>query len=155
MGVFAAHPPSHCPISLQILFSLACICSLFLLPHRFVSFSEGNLLLQPLFTQLLTPFLGFPLAKIKQTKDQTSVPPAHLCVPNKAIIFPLESENLGLLWVNQPVFPTLGMTGSTCHHAYQLKRNQKLLFLQRSLFSGERGKKSFSSFAKSNIVILL
>lgn len=107
---FLPHPPYYSSISLQILFSLAFIYFLFLLPHRFVLFSKDNLLSPPIFIQLLTLFLELTWTKIKWTNktNQTSVQPAHVRVPNKAIILPLESENFGLLWVNWHIFPTRG-----------------------------------------------
>lgn len=54
------HPPSGSTVSLQILLSLTCISFLSLLACRFVLFSKDNLLLCPIFIQLLTLFLGSP-----------------------------------------------------------------------------------------------
>lgn len=152
------HPSSCSTVSLKILFSLACTWFLFFLLCRFVLFPKDNGLLHPMLKEFLNSFPCIATNKNQTNKcthkKQTSVQPIPFCVPNKTVIFPLEFENLGLLWVNGHISPARGRGPLTCHGAYQLQRDQKLLFPQRSLSFGER-KKSFSSFAKSNIVFLL
>lgn len=126
------HPSSCSTVSLKILFSLACTWFLFFLLCRFVLFPKDNGLLHPMLKEFLNSFPCIATNKNQTNKcthkKQTSVQPIPFCVPDKTVIFPLEFENLGLLWVNGHISPARGRGPLTCHGAYQLQRDQKLLF---------------------------
>ena len=163
-GELCVATPLHCPLagfaSLQILFSLTRLSFLSLFLYRFVLFSKDDLLLGPILIQLLTLFLESPCTMIKQTNKQkrTGLQSSQLTfvVPNRAMVFPLESENFGGAPSNPAYIPKPGAWQLTGSPVYQLKREHNLLFLyRRPLFFEEREKKTFSSFAKSNIVFPL
>ena len=134
---FVSGTPLHCPLSgiasLQILFSLTRLSFLSLFLYRFVLFSKDDLLLGPILIQLLTLFLESPCTTIKQTNKQkrTGLQSSQLTffVPNRAMVFPLESENFGGAPSNSAYIPKPGAWQLTGSPVYQLKRDQKLLFL--------------------------
>ena len=139
-------PPSCPTFSLQTLFSLICLFFHSFLPYSFVFFSKGNWLLCPIFIQLLRLSLRSPWAKIKQVNkhtktNQLSVQPAHLYMPNKALICALEFENFGRLWIIRHVCPGTASShailliswketrsGCSCRSLYSLGRGGKKIF---------------------------
>lgn len=139
-------PPSCPTVSPQTLFSLICLFFRSFLPYSFVFFSKGNWLLCPIFIQLLRLSLRSPWAKIKQVNkhtktNQLSVQPAHLYMPNKALIFALEFENFGRLWIIRHVCPGTASShailliswketrsGCSCRSLYSLGRGGKKIF---------------------------
>lgn len=134
---FVSATPLRCPLSgitsLQILSSLTRLSFLSLLLYRFVLFSKDDLLSGPILIQLLTLFLESPCTTIKQTNKQkrTGLQSSQLTfvVPNQAMVFPLESENFGGAPSNSVYIPKPGAWQLTGSPVYQLKRDEKLLFL--------------------------